>query len=224
MGFLRKTLYTIVGLPTLALSAEYFYTIKCVEVDHTDTLIKRCPLVARRVAENKAKFDRFERVVPIASLNVAGADVDEQSLARRFAKQMWLSAAYAPQRVIFEKIFKDHQEPGANLTTEELEKGKIKLGYDVSQHLYVSDISGSYIQFEPKVPAGVDFEGPGGTVSVDVMRRGENIVFAIESSSIGIPTTGPMSPGDRLQFELHKIYARLLLENGVRRVLHGGGE
>jgi hypothetical protein len=224
MGFLRKTLYTIVGLPTLALGAEYFYTIKCVEVGHTDRLIKRCPLVARRVAENKARFDRFERAVPIASLKVAGADLDEQSLSRRLAKQIWLSEAYTPQRVISEKIFKDHKEPDANLTTEELKNGKIKLGYDVSQHLYVSDISGSYIQFEPRVPADVDFPGPGGTVCVDVTRQGENVVFALECASIGISTTGPLSPGDRLQFELHKIYARLLLESGVRRVLHGGGE
>jgi len=224
MGFLRKTLYTIIGLPTIALGAEHFYTIKCVDVDHTDRLIKHCPLVARRVAENKAKFDRFERVVPLASLKVAVTDVDERSLSRQLAKQLWLSAAYAPQRALCERLFKDHQEPGANLTKEELKKEKIKLGYDVSQHLYISDIAGSYIQFEPKVPAGVDFQGPGGTVCVDVTRRGENIVFAIESASIGIPTTGPMSPSERLQFELHKIYARLLLESAVRRVLHGEGE
>ena len=194
------------------------------EVDHTDRLIKRCPLVARRLAENKAKFDRFERVVPLASLKVAVSDLDDQSLSRRLAKQVWLSAAYAPQRIICERVFKNHQEPGANLTKEELKNGKVKLGYDVSQHLYISDISGSYIQFEPKVPADVDFQGPGGTVCVDVARRGENVVFAMESASIGIPTTGPMSPSERLQFELHKIYARLLLESGVRRVLHGEGE
>lgn len=94
---------------------------------------------------------------------------------------------------------------------------------DVSNRLILSEISGSYVQFEPKLLPGVDFYGPGGVVSVDVSRRGENFVFAMECASIGIPT-GTLKPGEWLLLSLHEVYARLLLEGGVRRILYGGGE
>ena len=83
---------------------------------------------------------------------------------------------------------------------------------------------GSYIQFVPRVPAEVDFQGPGGVVCVDVQRRGEDMVFAIESATVGIKTTGDLAPLDALQFFLHKVYARFLLEGAVGRILQGEGE
>jgi hypothetical protein len=224
MGFLRKTLYTIVGLPAAALGAEYFYTGKCHEVPPTDRLPTHSPLVTKRMAENKARLDRFERVVPLSSLVASSKSTDEVTLSRQLAKQMWLTRAYAPQRKLCERIFKAHQEEGCNLTAEEIKAAKIQPGFDVSQHLYVSDVVGSYVQFVPRVPPEVDFQGPGGVVSVDVHKRGENMVFAIESATVGIKTTGDLSPMDAVQFFLHKVYARLLLEEGVRRVLHGEGE
>jgi hypothetical protein len=224
MGFLRKTLYTIIGLPTAAIGAEYFYTIKCIEVDPTDRLIQHSPLIATRISQNNARLDRIERVVPLSSLTATSKTVDESALARQLAKQVWLSAAYAPQRAICEQVFKKEQEKGANLTVDEIKRAKVEAGFDVSQHLFVSDILGSYIQFVPKIPDGVDFQGPGGVVSFDVSRRGEDVVFAIECASVGLATQGSMPVGDWLQFYLHKMYARLLLEAGVRRVLHGEGE
>jgi hypothetical protein len=224
MGFLRKTFYTLIGLPAAALGAEYFYTIKCVETDPTDRLLKKSPLIARRVAENNARFDRYERVVPIASLKVGVGDIDEPTLARRMAKQMWLSTVYVPQRAICERAFKAHKEPGVNLTEEELRTGKIQTGYDVSQHIVVTSVDGAFVQFEPRVPSGVDFKGMGGASILSVAKKGENVVFVMENASIGFPTTGSMSPGMWIFFELHKMYARLLLESSVRRVLHGEGE
>jgi len=176
------------------------------------------------MAENKARLDRFERVVPLSSLVASSKSTDEVTLSRQLAKQMWLTRAYAPQRKLCERIFKAHQEEGCNLTAEEIKAAKIQPGFDVSQHLYVSDVVGSYVQFVPRVPPEVDFQGPGGVVSVDVHKRGENMVFAIESATVGIKTTGDLSPMDAVQFFLHKVYARLLLEEGVRRVLHGEGE
>ena len=110
------------------------------------------------------------------------------------------------------------------MTIEEIKRARIQPGFDVSQHLYVSDIVGTYVQFVPRVPPGVDFQGPGGVVCVDVHKRGEDMVFAIESATIGIKATGHLPPMDALQFYLHKVYARLLLEGAVRRILHGEGE
>jgi hypothetical protein len=224
MGFLRKTFYTIIGLPTGALLAEHFYTIKCVRADPTDRLPKFSPLVTRRMAENLAFFDRFERSVPITSLKAGTDNLDEATLARKLAKQIWLTKAYAPQKALAEYIFRNDKTPNANLSTAELEKAKIEAGMDVSNHLVLSEISGAYVQFEPKVPPEVDFMGPGGLVCVDVERRGENMVFSMECASIGVPTTGSLKPGEWLQVYLHLVYARLLLEGGVRRILHGGGE
>jgi hypothetical protein len=90
--------------------------------------------------------------------------------------------------------------------------------------MYIGDIDGAYVQFDPIIPPGTDFQGPGGMVTVDVARRGENIVFAMESASVGLKTKGSMPPMDMLQFYLHKMYSRLLLEEAVRRVLEGKGE
>ena len=225
MGFIRKTLWTILGVPAAALGAEYFYTIKVREAETTDRLPKYSTLAAHRLAENKARIDRFERVIPLSSLTASiGPDVDENSLARRLAKQVWLTSMYAPQRKLCERVFKDKQEPGANLTYKELEKAKVEPGFDVSQHLYVSDIVGTYVQFVPKVPPEVDFHGPGGVVCFDVQRRGENMVFAIESATIGIAAQGPMPFADTLMFFAHQMYSRLLLESAVHRILKGGGE
>lgn len=98
MSFLRKTFYTIIGLPTTALVAEHFYTIKCVHVDPTDRLPKFSALTTRRMADNLARLDRFERVVPITSLKASTDNLDEASLARKLAKQIWLTKVYAPQK------------------------------------------------------------------------------------------------------------------------------
>ena len=224
MGFLRKTVLTIVGLPATALGAEHFYTIKCHDVAPTNRLPTHSPLVVKRMAEDKARLDRFERVVPLSSLTPSSTSTDEVTLSRQLAKQMWLTWAYAPQRLICERIFKKSQEKGCNLTIDEIKRAKIQPGFDVSQHLYVSDIVGTYVQFVPRVPPEVDFQGPGGVVCVDVHRRGDDMVFARESATIGIKTAGRLSPMDALQFYLHKVYARLLLEGAIRRILHGEGE
>jgi hypothetical protein len=224
MGFLRKTLYTIIGLPSAAIGVEYFYTIKCVEVDPTDRLIQHSPLIATRISQNKARLDRFERIVPLSSLTATSKTLDEPTLARQLAKQVWLTRVYVPQRALSERIFKKEQEKGANLTVEEIKRAKVEPGFDVSQHLFVSDIVGSYIQFQSKIPPGVDFQGPGGVISFDVSRRGEDVVFGMECASVGLATKGSMPLADWLQFYLHKMYARLLLEGGVQRVLQGGGE
>jgi hypothetical protein len=224
MGFLRKTLYTIIGLPTAAIGAEYFYTVKCKEVPPTTRLPTHSPLIAKRIAENKARLDRFERVVPLSSLIASKTSTDEVVLSRQLAKQMWLTWSYAPQRKLCERIFQKQQEQGCNLTVEEIKRAKVQPGFDVSQHLYVSDIVGTYVQFVPRVPSEMDFQGPGGVVCFDVQRRGENMVFAIESGSVGIKTVGDLAPMDALQLYLHKVYSRLLLEGAVRRILHGEGE
>jgi len=59
---------------------------------------------------------------------------------------------------------------------------------------------------------------------VDASRRGDNMIFGIECASIGIPTTGSLKPVEWLQLYLHQVYARLLLEDRVRRILYGGGQ
>jgi hypothetical protein len=224
MGFLRKTFYTIVGIPIAAIAAEYFYTMKCREIEPTNRLIENCPLVARKLSQSITRLDRFERSVPLASLKACTDSIDETTLSRRFAKQIWLSRSYRVQQKICERVFKDKKEVAANLTLEEIERAKIQVGTDISQHLVLSAIKGSYIQFEPKVPKGVDFAGPGGVVCVDVSRRGENRVFAIECATIPMNTGGHLELNNRVLFYLHQVYARCLLEEGVTRVLHGGGE
>jgi hypothetical protein len=224
MGFIRKTLWTIVGVPAAALGAEYFYTIKVRETEVTDRLPKYSTLAARRLAENKAALDRFERVVPLSSLTASIGDVDENTLARRLAKQVWLTRMYTPQRKICERVFKDKREPDANLTYEEIKRAKIQPGFDISQHMFISDIVGTYIQFVPKVPPAVDFHGPGGVVCFDVEKRGDNVVFAIESATIGVAQTGPRPIVDHLIVWGHRLYAQVLLESAVRRILKGEGE
>lgn len=224
MGFLQKTLYTIIGLPTIALVAEYFYTIKCVEVDPTDRLPKYSSLVSRRLAENAARLDRFERVVPLPSLKSSVGSIDEITLSRQFAKQIWLTPAYTPQRLICEQVFKSKRDPNANLTKNEIEKAKVQIGFNVSQFFLVDNIIGSYVQFTPNVPPSVDFRGPGGLVCVDVCQRGESIVFGIECATVGLNTRGTLPPTERLHFWLHQMYCRLLLEGGVRRILRGTEE
>jgi hypothetical protein len=224
MGLLRKTVYTIIGLPTIALGAEYFYTVKCVEVEPTDRLPKYSSLVSRRLAENAVRLDRFERVVPLVSLKASVNSVDEATLSRQLAKQIWLTRAYSLQRVICEQIHKSKRDPDANLTEIEIQATKVQVGFDVSQHFIVDNIVGSYIQFTPKLPPSVDFHGPGGLVCVDVYQRGENIIFGIECATIGMNTRGALSPIEKLHFWLHQIYGRLLLEGGVRRILNGMGE
>jgi hypothetical protein len=224
MGFLRKALFTIVGVPAAALGAEHFYTIRCREVEPTDRLPKYSALVTRRLAENKARLDRFERVVPLSSLTASIGMVDDATLSRRLAKQVWLTRMYAPQRKICERVFKDKQAPDANLTYSEIERSKVKPGLDVSQHMLLSNIVGTYIQFEPVIPPGEDFHGPGGVVCFDVERRGENMVFAIECATIGIASKGSMPFAHKLMFFFHQAYARTLLEGAVQRILKGAGE
>src|SRR5579859_2844580 len=224
MGFLRKTFYTVIGAPALFVAGEHFYTIKCVEVEPSDRMAKYSPLIARRLAEGTVRFDRYERVVPITSVAASIGNVDEVTLSRRLAKQVWLTGIYTPQRKICEKIEGKHRNPNSNLTYEELEKAKIEEKVDVSEHMTCQKIDGTYLQFDPIVPVDVDFKGPGGAVAFEVTRRGENIVFGMEGASIGLKTTGTLAGGDWLQFVLHKMYARLLLTQAVDRVLQGGGE
>lgn len=224
MGFLRKTFYTLLAIPPVAMAAEHFYTRNCVLVDLKGNVLHNSPLIAKRTSENLARFDRYERVVPLTSLVASIGPVSETSLVHRIAKQVWLTRAYAPQRVICHQIFKSKQAPGANLTVDELERAKLEVGYDVLQHLVLTRMEGTEVQFDPIIPPGVEFYGPGGVIVFDVERRGENMVFGIECASVGLKTEGRMKPMDELQFFLHKMYARLLLEDAVRRVLEGKGE
>ena len=222
-------MYTIILVPSSLLAAEYLYTIKCKETPPTDRPLKYSSLTTKRYSENKAYLDRFERSAPITSLkaaipNIDPSNIDEQSLARRLAKQIWLTTWYQPQRYICERVFKPIQEVDANLTVSEIEQAKVQVGMDVSQHLVVDKIVGGYVQYTPRIPDGVDFQGPGGVVTFDVERRGDNVVFGIECASVGIPQHGRVGWADWTQIYLHKIYSRLLLEGAVRRVLHGEGE
>jgi hypothetical protein len=227
MGLLRKAFYAIIGIPAAAIAAEYFYTIKCVETEprDIDRLVKYSPLVKKKISDNAARLCRVERVVPIATLQTRTDNLDEESLSRKLAKQIWLTGSYRPQQIICERAFKNIKEPASNLTYEELKNAPIRLGTDISQFLVLSAMEGGFVQFEPKVPKDQeDFKGPGGPVCVDVSRRGGSIVFALETATIPLKTVGQLELKDRFVFHLHQMYLRLLLEGGVRRVIRGGNE
>ena len=93
----------------------------CGSTTHRSTR-KHCPLVAQGLAENATRLDRYERIVPLTSLKVSVSSLDDQSLSRQFAKQIWLTRAYFPQRAICEKIFQSKKEADSNLTAEELKR------------------------------------------------------------------------------------------------------
>jgi hypothetical protein len=224
MGFLRKSLYTVVGVPAALLGAEYVYTRKCKEVPPTDRLPKYSPLAARTVAENKARKDRFERIVSVSELTDRIGPVDDVTLSRRLARQIWLSWAYLPQLKLFERLEKSSKLPDANLSRQDIASGDLVPGFDVSQHLVLSDIVGSFIQFNPRVTDWKTFDGPAGIFAVDVYRRNGNVVFGIEGVSVGIPAEGKMLLSQRAFWVAHQIYSRILLEAVVRRILRGKGE
>jgi len=91
------------------------------------------------MVENIAKVDRYEHV-PFSSLKIGTDTIDDTSLVKNFAKQIWLTNAYAIQRKHCGMIFKNKRELNANLTFDELKGAKVAVGMDVSQHLFVGKI------------------------------------------------------------------------------------
>ncbi|XXH01690.1 hypothetical protein Hte_008051 [Hypoxylon texense] len=222
MGVIRKTLGTF--LATAAGSVAYL----------TSSTNLTTPLPADDelwTAKSFTTFNRYQnptiqdvvwKRLPLSQIRPELRD-NEEALATEFCRGAWAGYAYAPQRIIMMLTNRGPKTRDQLFRQQQLAFSKYELGTRFSDHFEVVERTKNSVTVRaggsPLEPGPRELDGLL-VVSAKVDKQTETVVVGIKTTFFNStePVRDEKKPAPFVAELLHRLYARAMVDSGVRRL------
>ncbi|KAJ5775472.1 uncharacterized protein N7511_000483 [Penicillium nucicola] len=216
------------GLPTSGLLAfgTFFYTtrhVEAVQLSPSDPIFHSIYHQKYNPNQNPTIHDLHIRTIPISEIDLVLLQ-DEESLIQRFTGGVWAGFGFKIQRILLTWFYKNETTSYHLWHPSEILKSKFNPGTTITDELVVLEKSKDSVLIRGGDKVSIDGLRPLDALmelSVRANPEEQSIQFGFKSLFFqGLDKTNKL-PMPALVVWLHELYAKALLESGVRHVLRG---